>query len=166
MNNRWIILAFVAAAALAVCAWAFWPKGRPAGEPVAGDATASSGQSVPAEPAAGSPSPRSTPLTAGRLANPDSDGDGLPDWWEMRHFGNLAQGPADDPDGDGFVNHFEFHAGGQFVPNKPNRLGPDEQPKFHVTIPGRAKVHTDTRRMAGESVHLTPTTRPETESGS
>jgi len=34
----------------------------------------------------------------------DTDGDGLDDNWEMANFGNLAQGPKDDPDGDGWNN--------------------------------------------------------------
>ena len=34
----------------------------------------------------------------------DTDGDGLDDRWEMAHFGSLAQGPRDDPDGDGYSN--------------------------------------------------------------
>ena len=41
----------------------------------------------------------------------DSDGDGLPDWWELRYFGNLAQGANDDPDGDGFTNATEYANG-------------------------------------------------------
>jgi hypothetical protein len=41
----------------------------------------------------------------------DSDSDGLPDSWEMTHFGNLTQGPTGDPDGDGFSNLAEFNAG-------------------------------------------------------
>jgi len=41
----------------------------------------------------------------------DSDGDGLPDAWEMQYFGNLLQGPNDDPDGDGASNLLEFHQG-------------------------------------------------------
>jgi len=32
----------------------------------------------------------------------DSDGDLLPDWWEMFWFGSLSYGAADDTDGDGF----------------------------------------------------------------
>jgi len=35
------------------------------------------------------------------LANPDSDGDSLPDIWEKQQFGNLTYGPNDDPNGDG-----------------------------------------------------------------
>ncbi len=34
----------------------------------------------------------------------DTDHDGLDDDWEMAKFGTLAQGPLDDPDGDGFSN--------------------------------------------------------------
>lgn len=41
----------------------------------------------------------------------DTDGDGLPDWWEMENFGTLAVSAADDPDGDGFSNADEFLAG-------------------------------------------------------
>ena len=32
----------------------------------------------------------------------DSDGDGIPDWYERREFGNLDQNQSSDPDGDGF----------------------------------------------------------------
>ncbi len=41
----------------------------------------------------------------------DSDEDGLPDSWEMAHFGNLAQSAGDDPDGDGTSNIAEFRLG-------------------------------------------------------
>jgi subtilisin family serine protease/subtilisin-like proprotein convertase family protein len=34
----------------------------------------------------------------------DTDHDGLDDNWEIAHFGNLAQGPQDDPDHDGYAN--------------------------------------------------------------
>lgn len=34
----------------------------------------------------------------------DSDADGLDDGWEAAKFGNLAQGPKDDPDADGWQN--------------------------------------------------------------
>ena len=39
--------------------------------------------------------------------NSDSDGDGLPDTWEMEYFGNLDQAGTDDPDGDGDTNETE-----------------------------------------------------------
>lgn len=41
----------------------------------------------------------------------DSDGDGLPDAWEMAHFGNLSQNGSGDFDGDGATNLAEFNAG-------------------------------------------------------
>jgi hypothetical protein len=41
----------------------------------------------------------------------DSDGDTLPDVWEMAQFGNLSFGPDDDVDGDGLTNIQEFSAG-------------------------------------------------------
>jgi Bacterial Ig domain/IPT/TIG domain len=41
----------------------------------------------------------------------DSDADGLPDLWELQYFGNLLQGPNDDPDGDGATNLQEFNQG-------------------------------------------------------
>ncbi|MES2693040.1 MAG: immunoglobulin domain-containing protein [Verrucomicrobiota bacterium] len=43
--------------------------------------------------------------------NDDTDNDGLPDWWEWRQFGNLAQAAAGDPDGDGMGNAKEYTFG-------------------------------------------------------
>ena len=47
----------------------------------------------------------------------DSDGDGLPDAWELTHFGTLSFGPNDDTDGDGATNLQEYLAGTD--PNDP-----------------------------------------------
>lgn len=42
----------------------------------------------------------------------DSDGDGLPDWWEQAHFGHpTGASPAADDDHDGFSNLWEFRLG-------------------------------------------------------
>lgn len=38
----------------------------------------------------------------------DADGDGLPDLWEQRYFGNLTSGAGDDPDDDGLSNAQEY----------------------------------------------------------
>jgi hypothetical protein len=49
---------------------------------------------------------------ANPLSNPgDTDGDGLPDLWEMTHFGNLGQTANGDPDGDWMTNLQEYQAG-------------------------------------------------------
>ena len=42
---------------------------------------------------------------------PDSNGNGLPDWWEMQYFGNLNQTGEGDYDGDGVSNMDEFKEG-------------------------------------------------------
>jgi hypothetical protein len=42
---------------------------------------------------------------------PDRDGDGLPDVWEMQHFGNLLQTATGDSDGDGLSNLGEYQHG-------------------------------------------------------
>jgi uncharacterized repeat protein (TIGR02543 family) len=41
----------------------------------------------------------------------DSDGDGLPDSWELAYFGTLLATPGGDPDGDGRSNLQEFRDG-------------------------------------------------------
>ncbi len=43
-------------------------------------------------------------------ADVDSDGDGLPDWWETLYFAGNAD-PNADPDGDGMSNLAEYRAG-------------------------------------------------------
>lgn len=41
----------------------------------------------------------------------DHDADGMPDWWEMYHFGDTGALPSGDADGDGLSNAAEFAAG-------------------------------------------------------
>jgi hypothetical protein len=42
---------------------------------------------------------------------PDSNGTGMPDWWQMQYFGNLNQLPTGDYDGDGVDNLDEYLEG-------------------------------------------------------
>src|SRR5207244_2765446 len=39
---------------------------------------------------------------------PDIDSDGLPDWWEMKYFGDLSQTGAADYDFDSVINSQEY----------------------------------------------------------
>ncbi len=41
----------------------------------------------------------------------DLDANGLPDWWEIRHFGQRGQNPDGDSDNDGLMNKAEYLAG-------------------------------------------------------
>ena len=42
----------------------------------------------------------------------DLDGDGLPDWWEVKHFGAITeQSGSDDYDNDGYTNLQEYASG-------------------------------------------------------
>jgi len=41
----------------------------------------------------------------------DTDNDGLPDWWEMKYFGNLNQTAEGDPDADSLSNMQEYLLG-------------------------------------------------------
>lgn len=45
------------------------------------------------------------------LSTPDTDGDGMPDTWELATFGDLSHDAASDADGDGIPDLAEFLAG-------------------------------------------------------
>ena len=46
------------------------------------------------------------------LVDPDTDSDGLPDWWEIAYFGSITNWVgASDPDGDQYTNLEEYNAG-------------------------------------------------------
>ena len=58
-------------------------------------------------------------LTANSIARADSDADGMPDAWELQHFGNLTTaGVGTDRDGDGQTDAAEYVAG-----TNPNSAG-------------------------------------------
>jgi len=51
-------------------------------------------------------------LATTSISRPDTDGDGIPDAWEMQHFGNLtAANATTDHDHDGFTDLQEYIAG-------------------------------------------------------
>ena len=60
--------------------------------------------SISDEVALNTGSVQSVALSLDGVAITDTDQDGLDDDWEMAHFGSLASGPQDDPDGDGYSN--------------------------------------------------------------
>ncbi len=41
----------------------------------------------------------------------DSDGSGIPDWWQLQYFGTTGIDPYGDPDGDGWSNIQEYQNG-------------------------------------------------------
>jgi hypothetical protein len=60
-----------------------------------------------------------TPEAASK--SPDSDGDGLPDGWEVAWFGDLSQGAKADPDRDWLANLDEYFNG--LDPTRPRGIG-------------------------------------------
>lgn len=52
------------------------------------------------------------------FAEEDTEGDGLPDWWEIQYFGDLSQDGEGDFDGDDFTNLEEYEGGTD--PTDPN----------------------------------------------
>jgi len=55
-----------------------------------------------------------------REISPDTCGIGIPDWWQLAHFGHLGIDPNADPDHDGMSNYDEFWAGTD--PNNPSSV--------------------------------------------
>ncbi len=76
----------------------------------------------------------------------DSDGDGMPDWWEFIHFGSITGGVAGaDPDADGLTNLQEFQLGTD--PNNADSdgdgLSDGAEVNTHLTNPARADSDGD-----------------------
>jgi hypothetical protein len=65
----------------------------------------------------------------------DSDGDGMPDAWELNHFGNLSHDGTGDYDGDGVSDFAEYRAG-------TDPLNPNDGLQLHFAIEaGNATVN-------------------------
>jgi subtilisin-like proprotein convertase family protein len=73
----------------------------------------------------------------------DADADGLDDAWELKHFGNLSQGPSGDPDLDGWTNLQEQLAGSDpTADDAPLRVEVMPMPdgRLRLSWPGRSGV--------------------------
>lgn len=97
----------------------------------------------------------------------DTDGDGLPDAWEMEVFGNLTQTASGDSDNDGLPNNEEFSFGTD--PNKADEdndgLNDSQEIKTHRTSPFRADTDGDGLNDGAEVLtHGTDPLRPDTDS--
>ena len=83
----------------------------------------------------------------GNNADTDDDNDGMPDAWELTYgLDQLKDDTADDPDGDGVSNINEYNLGtepnhneGNFEPDPPSLLGPDD----HETVGLTPLLETD-----------------------
>jgi subtilisin-like proprotein convertase family protein len=90
------------------------------------------------------------------VAITDADRDGLDDAWERRWFGGLAQGPRDDPDGDGSWNAREQALGTD--PTRADRpfaveLARHDATRWRLTWPAR---DGDTNQVRGGSSVIGP----------
>ena len=92
----------------------------------------------------------------------DTDGNGISDWWEIRHFGTPTQtqplDPAADPDGDGWTNLAEFYDNTDpldpaSVPTPP-RITHTPLAPFQETRPPWIVTATVTDNLSVEEVHL------------
>lgn len=86
----------------------------------------------------------------------DTDQDGLPDGWEIHHFGNVASGPDEDPDADGYNNRTEFAFGTD--PRDPSSYAPMKA-AFSRLNTTRPVVYTF-RRPAGSIMNYFIETSP------
>lgn len=82
---------------------------------------------------------------------PDSNGNGIPDWWELEYFGNLNQHAGGDYDGDGVDNLDEYLEGTD--PANPNSY----DPRLYIqTVRGRVVASPDQPYYTmGQAIMLT-----------
>ena len=88
----------------------------------------------------------------------DSDGDSLPDEWEMANFGALGEAPDGDSDGDLLTNRKEFEAGSNPKVKDSDGDGLDDAREIAAsTAPGNADSDND---QASDPIELLAGTNP------
>jgi uncharacterized repeat protein (TIGR03803 family) len=108
---------------------------------------------VAAYDAAGNTSAKSSAASATTLAGSggDGDGDGLPDSWEVAHFGSSSDPRAQpdlDPDADGFTNLSEYMAGTTPVSSSSRLAIVDE------TFPSSTSFKIDWQSVVGKTYEV------------
>ena len=68
----------------------------------------------------------------------DFDKDGMVDWWEREHFGDVTADPGDDPDRDELDNLQEIEAGTD--PNAPDTDGDGMPMAMGCPTAGRSSI--------------------------
>ena len=78
---------------------------------------------------------KTDPTKADVTGAEDSDGDNLPDQWEIDHFGGITQyGKDDDPDNDGISNYDEYQGGTNPLDKKDDKK--DDEADYTMAIVG------------------------------
>jgi hypothetical protein len=79
-----------------------------------------------------------------KVAPIDSDGDGMPDWWELAYFGSTAgAAPGADADGDGATNLQEYQAGTDPLSTASKPVVPAPVVKVAIWRPSLARFSID-----------------------
>ncbi len=92
-----------------------------------------------------------------RVASYDSDGDGLPEWWENVYFGSpSAAGVGADPDGDGATNLSEYLYNTDPLSAASAPSSPPVQPVLALYRPSanRFLIDVDSDRAADQKVYF------------
>jgi len=86
------------------------PMLRPDGLLLAGSPMIDTGTAVgaPVTDVHGETRPHGGDVDIGADEFVDTDGQGMPDWWQLHFFGSLGQDPNANPDGDGLTNIEEY----------------------------------------------------------